>query len=105
MAASSQHRQLGHTAPTLGGPVFGSTGTVRKLFLGLSRVIFASLPVGTVSAAPLSALDALGKGQDGYWPFENSGADDANGASTLVLYVASVVLVLLGGAFAGLTIA
>ncbi|CAK7272044.1 cell agglutination protein Mam3 [Sporothrix epigloea] len=105
MAPSLQHRQLGHNAPTPGGRVFGSTGTVRTLVLGLSRIISASLPVGAVSAAPLSALDALGKGKNGYWLFENSGADDADGASTLVLYVASVVLVLLGGAFAGLTIA
>ncbi|EON99840.1 putative duf21 and cbs domain protein [Phaeoacremonium minimum UCRPA7] len=45
------------------------------------------------SAAPVSILDKLHDG------------DEAGGASLWVLYVASAVLVLLGGAFAGLTIA
>ncbi|CAK7233420.1 cell agglutination protein Mam3 [Sporothrix bragantina] len=107
MASPLQHRHLGHDTRHSGARAFGSFGTARTLVLGLSRVIFASLPVGTVSAAPLSALDALGKRSSVFWPSEHLDQDDpdASGASAVVLYIASAVLVLLGGAFAGLTIA
>lgn len=64
----------------------------RSMVVGLARVL--TMTLATVSAAPLSTL-----GHAGEEPPE------AEGASLWVLYVASLVLVLSGGAFAGLTIA
>lgn len=64
----------------------------RSMVVGLARVL--AMTLATVSAAPLSTL-----GHAGEEPPE------AEGASLWVLYVASLVLVLSGGAFAGLTIA
>ncbi|CAK7267071.1 cell agglutination protein Mam3 [Sporothrix epigloea] len=101
MAPSTQHRQLGYNTRPSGARDLGLAGSARTLVLGLARIIFATLPVGTVSAAPLSALDALSRGKSA----KRSDGDEAGDASTVVLYVASVILVLLGGAFAGLTIA
>lgn len=105
--ASVQQRQLGHNSRPLSGHAFNGFGTARTLVLGLSRIVFASLPAATVSAAPLSALDAVSKRSSVFWPSKHLDADDpdADGASVWVLYIASAVLVLLGGAFAGLTIA
>lgn len=107
MASSVQQRHLSHNARLSSGYAFNGFGTARTLVLGLSRIIFASLPAATVSAAPLSALDAVSKRSSVFWPSEHLDADDpdAGGASLWVLYIASAVLVLLGGAFAGLTIA
>lgn len=65
----------------------------RPFALGISKILFMSLS-SVVSAAPLSIF----KHYDDDVPEEQ-------GASLWVLYVASAVLVLLGGAFAGLTIA
>ncbi|KAK1759734.1 hypothetical protein QBC47DRAFT_338095 [Echria macrotheca] len=64
----------------------------RSLVVGLSRVLF--LGVSSVYAAPLHVSGHL-----------DDNVPEADGASLWVLYVASVVLVLSGGAFAGLTIA
>ncbi|KIH89143.1 hypothetical protein SPBR_06578 [Sporothrix brasiliensis 5110] len=107
MAFSSQRRQFGHNVRPASGHAFNGFGTARTLVLGLSRIIFTSLPARTVSAAPLSAFDAVSKRSAAFWPSQHLGEDDpdASGASLWVLYVASAVLVLLGGAFAGLTIA
>ncbi|KAH6617823.1 hypothetical protein B0J18DRAFT_262345 [Chaetomium sp. MPI-SDFR-AT-0129] len=66
---------------------------VRSMAVGLARVL--SMTLSTAYAAP---LDILGHGGGGDEP-------EADGASLWVLYVASLVLVLSGGAFAGLTIA
>ena len=65
----------------------------RPFALGISKILFMSLS-SVVSAAPIT----LFKHYDDDVPEEE-------GASLWVLYVASLVLVLLGGAFAGLTIA
>lgn len=65
----------------------------RPFVLGISKVLFTTLS-SVVSAAPTSVFERY---QDDE-PKEQ-------GASLWVLYVASAVLVLLGGAFAGLTIA
>ncbi|AEO64335.1 uncharacterized protein THITE_2110384 [Thermothielavioides terrestris NRRL 8126] len=64
----------------------------RSIAIGLARVL--SMTLSAVSAAPLAAR-AEGGGD----------APKAEGASLLVLYGAAAFLVLLGGAFAGLTIA
>ena len=65
----------------------------RSLTLGIFRCFFMSL--STVSAAPLSVL------QHASHKIHNPEEDP----SLWVLYVVSLLLVLLGGAFAGLTIA
>lgn len=70
----------------------GAFAGLRSTVVGLARVLGLSL--STAYAAPLSRREQLVR----------DGDDDA--ASPLwVLAVASMVLVLLGGAFAGLTIA
>ena len=66
----------------------------RTAVVGLARVVFLSI---SAAAAPLSQL------QD--HEHDDHSHDDKPGGSLLPLYIASVVLVLLGGAFAGLTIA
>ncbi|CAK7205441.1 cell agglutination protein Mam3 [Sporothrix eucalyptigena] len=107
MASPLQHRQLGHNTRPSGAHAFSSFGTARTLVLGLSRVLLASLSVDTASAAPISILDAVSKRSSGFWPYEHLDTDDPDegGANVWILYIASAVLVLLGGAFAGLTIA
>jgi metal transporter CNNM len=65
--------------------------SVRLAFIGLSRALFLSL--SPVSALPLRTLD------------DHHHEDHLQDSSLAILYVASVILVLLGGAFAGLTIA
>jgi metal transporter CNNM len=72
----------------------GSNGllAVRSITVGFLRVLFMGL--STVSAAPLAILEHY-----------HDDEPEAGGASLWVLYVTSLVLVLLGGAFAGLTIA
>ncbi|KAJ4293957.1 cell agglutination protein Mam3 [Collariella sp. IMI 366227] len=67
--------------------------SVRTTAVGLARLL--ALTISTAYAAPLGIQ---GHGGDGDAP-------EAEGASRWVLYVASLVLVLSGGAFAGLTIA
>lgn len=64
----------------------------RSLVVGLSRVLF--MGISTTYAAPLQLL--------GHIPDDEP---EAEGAGLWVLYVASLILVLSGGAFAGLTIA
>jgi len=66
---------------------------VRSAAVGLARVL--SMTLSTAYAAPLG-IQGHGAGED---------EPEAEGASLWVLYVASLVLVLSGGAFAGLTIA
>ncbi|KAK4126868.1 DUF21-domain-containing protein [Parathielavia appendiculata] len=66
---------------------------MRSMAVGLARIFFTTM--STAYAAPLGIS---GHGDD-------ADRHDAEGASVWVLYAASVVLVLLGGAFAGLTIA
>jgi len=66
--------------------------TARSLVVGLSRVLFIGL--STAVAVPVRTF--------GHLPDEEP---EAEGASLWVLYVASLILVLSGGAFAGLTIA
>lgn len=68
---------------------------VRSAAVGLARVL--AMTLSTAYAAPLGT-QGHGGGAGGDEP-------EAEGASLWVLYVASVILVLSGGAFAGLTIA
>lgn len=63
----------------------------RPFALGISKILLMGLS-SVVSAAPISVFQQDDDGQE-------------QGASLWVLYAASIVLVLLGGAFAGLTIA
>jgi metal transporter CNNM len=63
---------------------------IRPVVLGLARI--ASVGIASVGAAPLSAG-------------EHERHGDVDDGDIWILYVASMVLVLLGGAFAGLTIA
>jgi len=65
--------------------------TARSLVVGLSRVLF--MGVSTAVAAPLHVSGL------------HDDVPEAEGSSLWVLYVASLILVLSGGAFAGLTIA
>ena len=67
----------------------GGFASVRTCVLGMGRILGVGL--SSVAAAPL----AEGR----------HGGDDLEGTPVWVLYVASMALVLLGGAFAGLTIA
>ena len=67
----------------------GSFASVRPAVIGLGRVL--GMGISAVAAAPLSTQD--------------HGDGDMKGTPIWVLAVASMVLVLLGGAFAGLTIA
>lgn len=62
----------------------------RPAILGLSRAVFT---LGVASAAPISILDELHDG------------NEEEGGEFWVLFTISIFLVLLGGAFAGLTIA
>lgn len=75
-------------------PYSSSNGILRArpLALGISKILLMGLS-SVVSAAPISVFQ-----QDDDGPGEE-------GADLWVLYAASIVLVLLGGAFAGLTIA
>jgi metal transporter CNNM len=66
---------------------------LRSVAVGLARVL--SMTLSTAYAAPLGIQGHGGGGDE----------PEAEGASLWVLYVASLVLVLSGGAFAGLTIA
>ncbi|KAK4230197.1 putative transporter [Podospora fimiseda] len=66
---------------------------VRSAAVGLARVL--SMTLSTAYAAPV-----------GTWGHGGGGGDpDGEGEGLMVLYIASLVLVLSGGAFAGLTIA
>lgn len=67
----------------------GSFASVRTCVLGMGRILGVGL--SSVAAAPLTE--------------KKHGGDELEGTPAWVLYVASMVLVLLGGAFAGLTIA
>ncbi|KAK6083469.1 hypothetical protein SCUP234_03819 [Seiridium cupressi] len=68
--------------------------TIRPAVLGLGRVL--ALGYSTVTAAPTSTI----RTQD-----LHDEEPEAEGSALWVLYIISMVLVLLGGAFAGLTIA
>lgn len=65
---------------------------IRPIAVGLARVF--SMTLSMAYAAPLNPLGHTGAEQP-----------EPEGASSWVLYVASLALVLSGGAFAGLTIA
>ncbi|KAK4172694.1 putative transporter [Triangularia setosa] len=67
---------------------------LRSGFVGLARIL--SLTISTAYAAPIASLGHGGGGND---------EPEAGGASLSMLYLASAILVLSGGAFAGLTIA
>ncbi|EFX05892.1 duf21 and cbs domain containing protein [Grosmannia clavigera kw1407] len=83
------------------GQTINGFGSARTIVLGLARILFASLPVASVSASPLPYLR---RGVPNSLETDDRG--DVEPESELwVLYLASAVLVLLGGAFAGLTIA
>lgn len=71
----------------------GGIAGLRPAVLGMARVI--GLGISSVAAAPLQA-----RGHGG-----SDGESDMEGTPLWVLCVASMALVLLGGAFAGLTIA
>ncbi|KAK0668497.1 putative transporter [Cercophora samala] len=71
-----------------------SLSALRSGFVGLARIL--SLTLSTAYAAPIASLGHGGGGND---------EPEAGGASLGMLYLASAILVLSGGAFAGLTIA
>jgi len=85
------------TTVRLGRPARGVSSSsngllaARSVTIGLARALFMGL--STVYAAPLSIRDV------------HDEEPEAEGASLWVLYVVSLALVLVGGAFAGLTIA
>jgi metal transporter CNNM len=70
---------------------FGTYSGLRTVVIGLARALF--MGISTVSGAPLNARD------------HHDNVPEAEGPSLLFLYITSAALVLLGGAFAGLTIA
>ena len=104
----ASNRQPGYNTrlSPAGRTAFNGFGSARTIVLGLARILFSALPIATVSAAPINALDALNK-RHGLWSLAHNDSDDPDspGTSMLVLYIASAALVLAGGAFAGLTIA
>lgn len=69
----------------------GGFGAVRTGVLGIARAL--SLGISSVVAAPLVATD------------HHDNLPEETGTARGVLFAVSMVLVLLGGAFAGLTIA
>ncbi|KAL0941778.1 duf21 and cbs domain protein [Colletotrichum truncatum] len=77
--------------PIRRGNNVGSFGIVRTAVLGLAKAL--TLGISSVAAAPLHARSHPDK------------EPEVDGDDIWVLYVASIVLVLAGGAFAGLTIA
>ncbi|KAK0704150.1 hypothetical protein B0T21DRAFT_320922 [Apiosordaria backusii] len=89
MAASPLLRQHGVTTARP-----NSLFALRSGFVGLARIL--SLTLSTAYAAPIASLGHGGGGND---------EPEAGGASLGMLYLASAILVLSGGAFAGLTIA
>ncbi|KAI0449097.1 hypothetical protein F5B21DRAFT_495380 [Xylaria acuta] len=68
----------------------------RTAVIGLARALFAGLAAAAPAAHPRDLLHARD---------HHDNAPEAEGSALWVLYVVSIVLVLLGGAFAGLTIA
>jgi len=76
----------------------GSLLHARAAVIGLTRALFAGLASAAPTSGPLRlfARDLDDPGYD---------VPEAEGSALWVLYVISMVLVLLGGAFAGLTIA
>jgi metal transporter CNNM len=76
----------------------GSLLHARTAVIGLSRALFAGLASAAPTAGPhrLFARDLTDPAHD---------VPEAEGSALWVLYVVSMFLVLLGGAFAGLTIA
>ena len=66
----------------------------RSAVLGISRAAFLGLR--WASAAPMAAMQHGGGGGE---------EPEAEGPGLVMLYILSIVLVLAGGAFAGLTIA
>ena len=84
----------------------GAPAAIRTSVLALAHV--ATLGVSSVAGNPIPrrALDYLGLDADHLGPLDHhDNVPEAEGASLGVLFVVSMVLVLLGGAFAGLTIA
>ncbi|KAI0467496.1 hypothetical protein F4859DRAFT_493541 [Xylaria cf. heliscus] len=74
----------------------------RSAVIGLARALFAGLAAAapaTRARDPLDSLDSI-HARD-----HHDNVPEAEGSALWVLYVVSMVLVLLGGAFAGLTIA
>lgn len=78
-------------APTRHAHTKGGFALVRSGVVGLSRAL--AVGVSSVAAAPLSVRD------------HHDDVPEETGSARWVLFVVSLVLVLLGGAFAGLTIA
>ncbi|KAI0855096.1 hypothetical protein F4860DRAFT_497438 [Xylaria cubensis] len=78
------HRQNGHLLHA------------RTAVIGLARALFAGLAAAAPATRPRDLL---------YTRDHHDNAPEAEGSALWVLYVVSMVLVLLGGAFAGLTIA
>lgn len=66
---------------------------IRTAVIGLTRAAVLTLP--SVAGAPLRTLSG----------HLHDDVPETEGSNLVVLYVASIILVLLGGAFAGLTIA
>ncbi|KAK4201565.1 putative transporter [Triangularia verruculosa] len=89
MAASPLLRQHGVTTARP-----NSLSALRSGFVGLARIL--SLTLSTAYAAPIASLGHGGGGND---------EPEPEGAGLGMLYLVSAILVLSGGAFAGLTIA
>ncbi|KAI1175194.1 DUF21-domain-containing protein [Nemania sp. FL0916] len=83
------HRQNGHLLHA------------RTAILGITRALFAGLAGAAPAALPLATDTEAGLVARGH----HDDAPEAEGSALWVLYVVSMALVLLGGAFAGLTIA
>ncbi|KAI1812403.1 DUF21-domain-containing protein [Poronia punctata] len=67
----------------------------RTIVVGLSRALFAGLATAAPTSGPLRLITREG----------HDDVEEGDGSALWVLYIISMVLVLLGGAFAGLTIA
>jgi metal transporter CNNM len=90
-------------APGMARRQGGAFGGIRTTVLALAHA--AVMGVSSVAGSPIPrhGLELAGSDFDGLDHHDN--VPEAEGASRVVLYIVSMVLVLLGGAFAGLTIA
>ncbi|CRK12571.1 hypothetical protein BN1723_001831 [Verticillium longisporum] len=88
----AQHRHMMSTrSSTRPGNASGTFGIVRTGVIGLAKAL--TLGVSSVAGAPLGIRD------------HHDDVPEETGSTRTVLFIVSLVLVLLGGAFAGLTIA
>jgi metal transporter CNNM len=94
LAKPSASMAVGRRGTALTSPAGSNLLAARSTTVGLARLLFTCL--STVSATPLGLRSLTTSDHE---------EPEAEGTNKLVLLLVSMALVLLGGAFAGLTIA